>query len=111
MTLYQNSPNKKQIYRFQYETSTDVFYGYLDPSWDHSIISLNRLMNHGLETDETKLTYKKVTTLNYTRNNRFDNIKGIHEISILFENSSSGNVVNGVNGTGNGFQFKKEKVE
>jgi hypothetical protein len=109
MTLYkdsQNSSNKKKIYQFQYETQTDVFDGYLDPECDYSIISLNRLMKHGFETDESKIVYKKITQLHYTRNNSFDNIKGIHEITILFENSSGG-VVNGINGS----LFKKEKVE
>src|SRR5438045_2064615 len=106
----------KLIYKFQYETPTNMFHGYLDPSWDHSIISLKRLVEHGLE-DESKLTFKPVTSLAYTINNKFENIVGIHELKILFENTSSGMkrsggtaavVENSVNGIGSELLVEKE---
>ncbi|CAG8635823.1 4609_t:CDS:2 [Funneliformis mosseae] len=102
------SSNKKyKFYKFQYETSSNItsFNGYLNPSWNYSIISLRRLMDHGV--DVTRLKFKPITSYTITRDNKLENIVGICELSISFETNGG----RGRNDGGSIYSFNHEKVE
>ncbi|CAI2188338.1 12569_t:CDS:2 [Funneliformis geosporum] len=105
------SSNKKyKFYKFQYETSSNikVFHGYLNPSWNYSIISLNRLSDHGLDISRIKL--KPITSYTITRDNKLKNIVGICELSIIFENNGVRERNDGSIG-GSTYSYNYEKVE
>jgi len=114
-----SSNNKKKIYKFQYETSRNIkiFHGCLSPLWNYSVISLERLKEHGL--DVTSLTLKPITRFTFTRGNKLENIVGICELTILFENNGGirvgrspvGNELGGGIGETSPFLFSHGKVE
>jgi hypothetical protein len=113
MIFFNKSSNKKKkkIYQFKYEASTlrNEFHGYLNPSQDYSIISLKRLEEHGL--DINRFHFGKITSRNHLSRNKFENIAGVCNLTILFENTASGISNIRVNGTTTTPSINSKKVE